>query len=274
MGELFKLCVTHMKDFLDIYPLNMGDLWCFPYKLGNGLHGEPQKENSNWCDWLGGQSSLCDEVARPLSICQSFCHVGGPWILAATQTSPSSYSHGFASGKFSFFPLLSFWSPSLLHKLLSQLYKLFLFSLLFPLPPTLALGKRGKEGSMLRGVGFFHRSWHPWQSVTRHFALSFMLSSPSTLSLRASFFYFPMKSHSSLPRNLSPSFWSFHLSVHVCFSPLECLAEALEVVEPVSQNWHHIRRGIVKKKKRYAQELVKVSVACAHKHVWEMKDEI
>lgn len=101
-------------------------------------------------------------------------------------------------------------------------------------PPSLALGKRGTEGSMLRGVEIFYRSWHPWQSVTRHFALSFTLFSPSNLSLKASFFYFPLKSHSSLPsKHFPPPSWSFHLSVHVCFSPLECLAEAVEVVEPV-----------------------------------------
>lgn len=178
MGELFKLCFTHMKAFLGIYPLNMGDLWCFPYKLGNGLHSEPQKENSNWCDWLGGQSAPCDEVAQPLSICQSFCHVGGPWILAAIQTSPSSHSHGFASGKFSFFPLLSFWSPFAPSQAFISTLQAVPFQSIISLPPTLALGKRGKEGSMLRGVEFFHRSWHPWQSVTRHFALSSLFFSP------------------------------------------------------------------------------------------------
>lgn len=68
-------------------------------------------------------------------------------------------------------------------------------------PQTLALWERGKEGSILRGVEFFYRSWHPWRSVTRHFALSFTLffSSLSALLLKTSSFYLPLKSHSSLP---------------------------------------------------------------------------
>lgn len=86
-------------------------------------------------------------------------------------------------------------------------------------PPTLALWERGKEGSILRGVEFFYHSWHPWRSVTRHFALSFTLffSSLWALLLKASSFYLPLKSHSSLPSKPA-SFFSllFLVFSHVC----------------------------------------------------------
>ncbi len=67
--------------------------------------------------------------------------------------------------------------------------------------PTLALGEGGKEGSMLRGVEFFYRSWHPWRSVTRHFALSFTLFflPPQLFPLKLPSSTSFMKSHSSLP---------------------------------------------------------------------------
>lgn len=49
--------------------------------------------------------------------------------------------------------------------------------------------KARKRGSMLKGVEFFYRSWHPWRSVTRHFALSFTHFFPLALLLIASFFW-------------------------------------------------------------------------------------
>lgn len=155
---------------------------------------------------IEGQSSLCDEVAQPLSICQSFCHGGGPWILAATQASPSSHGRSSAPGKFSFFPLLSFRSPSLLHQLLSQLYKLSLFSLLFPqlqhwLSEEWMWG--GSRGVHAKRCGIFLSFLAP--IAIRHKALcpllhAFFSSLPSLLLLNASSFYATLwKATSSLP---------------------------------------------------------------------------
>lgn len=126
-----------------------------------------------------GQSSLCDEVAQPLSICQSFSHGGGPSILAATQAGPSSHGRGSASGKLSFWPLLSFWFPSHFHWLLSQLYKLPLFSLLFPQLKLCLWENRGKGGKHAKRCGIYLAFLAPRVYVTRHFALPFTLYLPS-----------------------------------------------------------------------------------------------
>lgn len=138
--------------------------------------------------WLiEGQSSQCDEVARPLSVCQSFCHGGGPWILAATQAGLSSHGHGSASGKFSFCPLLSFWSPLLHHQLLSKLYKLPLFSLLFP-PLQSGHSEHGKWGRHAKRCGIFlsflapianrHKALWPFLHAFHTLHLSLVLLSP------------------------------------------------------------------------------------------------
>lgn len=122
---------------------------------GNGLHGEPQKERSNWCDWFRVR---VQDVMKWHSLYQSVSHpvkAVVPEYYPPLRASPSSsHGHSSASGKLSFFlPFLSFLSPSLLLQLLSQLYKLSLFSLLFFNSNSGSLGEGG--GSMLRGVEFF-----------------------------------------------------------------------------------------------------------------------
>lgn len=47
-----------------------------PYKLASTVHHRKGKV-AGVTDW-GGQRPFGDEVARPLSQCQSFCHTGGP----------------------------------------------------------------------------------------------------------------------------------------------------------------------------------------------------
>lgn len=67
---------------------------------------------------------------------------------------PLQHIRGSASGKLSFSPRL-FRSPSLLHRLLSQLYKLSLFSLLFPHLQLWLSEKGGKEGKHAKRCGIF-----------------------------------------------------------------------------------------------------------------------
>lgn len=117
---------------------------------------------------------MCDEVAQPLSVCQSFCLHGGPSMPPATQVRPPSHRRrGSASGKLSAPP------PSFTGFYLN--FTSCPFSVYYFL--TSSSGPRragwGERGSMLRGVEFFYRSWHPWRSVTRHFALSASLFFPS-----------------------------------------------------------------------------------------------
>lgn len=124
---------------------------------GNGFHGEPQKERSNWCDWFGVR---VQDVMKWHSLYQSVSHpvtAVVPWIRPATQGQPPLLHMATAlplgNSLSSSFSCL-FLSPSLLLQLLSQLYKLSLFSLLFFSTPTLALWEE-EGGSMLRGVEFF-----------------------------------------------------------------------------------------------------------------------
>lgn len=73
------------------------------------------------------------------------------------------------------------------------------FSVFYFSTPTLAL--REKEGEHAKRCGIFYRSWHPWRSVTRHFALSFTLFFPCQLSpFKLPYSTPSMKSHSRLPR--------------------------------------------------------------------------
>lgn len=76
-------------------------------------------------------------------------------MLAATQAGLSSHGHGWAAGKLPFCPppgLLG--SPPPRHRLLSQLYKLPLFSLLFP-PLQSWLSEHGKPGRHAKRCGIF-----------------------------------------------------------------------------------------------------------------------
>lgn len=216
MRELFKVCFTHMEGFSGSYPVNMGFLWSFLYKLGNGLHSEPQKENSNWCDWLWVRvgrvmkwHSLYQSVSHSITaVVPEYWLPLRPW-LSLWETlflPPPVFLVPFAP------------SPAFISTLQAVPFQSIISS-----PPTLALWERGKEGSRLRGVEFFYRSWHPLRSVTRHSALSFMLFFPPLLSfLKASFFYLSKKSHSSLPRKPVSFFPIFFTCV--CFSPLECVS--------------------------------------------------
>lgn len=85
----------------------------------------------------------------------------------------------------------------------------------------------GKEGSMLRGVEMFYPSWHPWQSVTSHFALSFVLFSPSAFSLQ-------LPSSASLQKAPIPTIPVFFLLVGPCMLFTSRVSRcSCEVAEPV-----------------------------------------
>lgn len=167
---------------------------------GNSLHGEPQKENSNWCDRSGVRVR---NVMKWHSLYQSVSHsvtavVPEYWL--PLRPAPLHTAVALPLGKSHSFPPFSrlFRSPPLLHRLLSQLYKLSLFSLLFPQIQLRLSGEGGKEGSMLRGVEFFLSFLAPM--AIRHKALCpflhafffFSLSLPSSTSLlKATLAVFP-----------------------------------------------------------------------------------
>lgn len=210
-----------------------------PYKLANGVHGETQKENSNWCDRSRVGVHRRDEVARPLSICQSL--LSRRWSLNA---GCHSLQRLFTPP-----PLGNFLSPRLIppphpHPVslffhspfapppafLSQLYKLPLFSLLFPrLQPRLweKVGVGGRWGgggagghakrcgiylSFLAPVAGFHKALWPFS-----FTPSSLIPLPSNclLSLPSNVFFFKKRATVVFQANLSP-FWpscyfcSFH----------------------------------------------------------------
>lgn len=168
--------------------------------------------------WLiGGQSSPCDEVAQPLSVCQSFCHSLGLWILAATQSSPSSHSRGSASGKLLFLPRLVFSVPFFCF------FPSFFFYLNFTSCPFSVYyffisnsGSLGREegGKHAKRCGIFFIILAPM--AIRHKALcpflhAFPHAQRSPLKLPSSTPH--MKSHSSPQANPLPSRRSFHSSV-------------------------------------------------------------
>lgn len=165
---------------------------------------------------IGGQSSQCDEVAQPLSICQSFCHGGGPWILAATQAGPSSHGCGSASGKVSFFPPLfpSFSVPSAPSPAFISTLQAVPFQSIISSNPTPALWRRGEGGKHAKRCGIF-------------FIVLGTHGDPSqgTLPFPSRFFFFSL----SLPS--STSLWKATLAVfpanlllsHQPKIPLECL---------------------------------------------------
>lgn len=148
-------------------------------------------------------------------------------------------------------------------------------------PPTLALWERGKEGSILRGVEFFYHSWHPWRSVTRHFALSFTLffspssqlsplKLPSSTSLWKATLVFPAN---LLLFSLSSS-WSFHLSVRIFFCHLECLAEVMDV-EPVWEPTKAMKgQELNGQKNKGIRRYTCVFYLHAYLRIWEAKDKI
>lgn len=218
-----------------IYPVNMGVLWCFPYKLGNSLHGEPQKENSNWCDWLGVRVHY---VMKWHSLYQSVSHsvtavVPEYWLplrpppLHTAVALPLGNSHSSPSCLFG--PLRSF----------TSFYLNFTscpFSVYYFLNSNSGSQSRGEGGKHAKRCGIFLSFLAPM--AIRHKALCPFLHAfpPSALSLELPSSTSLWKATLVFPENLflfSPSSWSFHLSAHACFSPLECLAEAVEVVEPV-----------------------------------------
>lgn len=155
------------------------------YKLANGLHGETQKENSNWCDRSRVGVHRRDEVARPLSICQSLlsrrwslnagCHSLQPLFtrppLGNFLSPPLPPSH--APPSVSLFFHSPFAPPP---GFLSQLYKLPLFSLLFPRLQSWLWEKVGAGGwgwgkhakrcgiylSFLAPVAGFHKALWPF----------------------------------------------------------------------------------------------------------------
>lgn len=194
-------------------------LWCLPYKLANGLHGEPQKEKSNWCDWLGVRvhnvmkwHGLYQSVSHSVTaVVPEYWLPLRPALLHTAVALPLGNSHSFPSCLW--FPFAP--SPAFISTLQAVPFQSIISS-----PPTLALREGAKEGSMLRGVEFFYRSWHPWRSVTRHFALSFTLFFPlSTLCVCLSLFKLPSSTSFSKATQVFPAnlfFSSFLVFSLVC----------------------------------------------------------
>lgn len=107
--------------------------------------------------WLiEGQSSQCDEVAQPLSVCQSCCHGGGPWILAATQAGLSSHGHGSASAwEALVLPPPVFSVPFCFTTSFYLNFTSCPFSVYYFLRSSPGSRSTGNEGGTLRGVEFF-----------------------------------------------------------------------------------------------------------------------
>lgn len=106
MAMKTPLCVPRLKAstwviFGSIYRVNLGFfLSRSPYKLASTVRHRKGKV-AGVTDWEG-QRPFGDEVAKLLSLCQSFCHTGGPWMQPATQSSLSLPSNPrSASGKLS-----------------------------------------------------------------------------------------------------------------------------------------------------------------------------
>lgn len=144
---------------------------------------------SEFTMWWSGTASINLSVilSRRWSLNTS-CHSGQPlftrpWLCfweTLIRPPPSTDS-----------PPVFFRSPSLLHQLLSQLYKLSLFSLLFPQLQLWLWEKEGGEGGKhAKRCGIFLSFLAPM--AIRHKALCPFLhafSPPSALLLKASFFY-------------------------------------------------------------------------------------
>lgn len=103
MWELLEVCFTHTEDFSLVFIQSIRVFLGFlPYKLGNGLHGEPQKENSKQCDRFGVRVRC---VMKWHSLYQSVSHsvtavVPECWL--PLRPGPSPHSPASASGKLSF----------------------------------------------------------------------------------------------------------------------------------------------------------------------------
>lgn len=131
---------------------------------------------------IEGQSSQCDEVAQPLSVCQSCCHGGGPWILAATQAGLSSHRHGSASAwEALVLPPPVFSVPFCFTTSFYLNFTSCPFSVYYFLRSSPGSRSTGNEGGTLRGVEFFLSFLAP--IANRHKALWPFLHAFHTLHL-------------------------------------------------------------------------------------------
>lgn len=144
-------------------------------------------------------------------------------MQAATHSGPSSHGRGSASGKLSLPLALHSLSPVLfgplllLHQLLSQLYKLSLFSLLFSSTPTLALREGGKGGEHAKRCGIYLSLLAPIASL--HKALWPFLHAflPSSLSLKTTFFFASLYKKAALVVRANLSlFWPTPPAPFIC----------------------------------------------------------